>query len=195
MTSNLSDNELARLIAENADKGLEAAITLYGGSVKYVCTAILGKYPRDCEECVSDSFAELWRKIGKYDPSRGTLKSYVCIIARSLALSRLNKLAGARETVCEDIWLEAAADSAGAAGEAEGNELFDAVVSFISSMPPPDKDILANRFILFAKPSEIAAKLKLPKKQVENKLYRGRKKLCAFLAAKGMTKEAYLSEI
>lgn len=192
MENKANDAALVELIKSDANVGLSTAIKLYGGAVKAVCRSIIGRYPQDCEECVSDAFAELWRKIDRYDEERGTLKAYVCIIARSLALNRLNKIAGARETVCRDIWLEAACDTA---GTAEGNEAFAAIVGYIKLLPPPDGEIMARRFILFEKPSEIAARVSMPKKQIENRLYRERKKLCAFMTGKGITKEAYLSEV
>ena len=41
---------------------------------------------QDIEECVSDAFITLWNHPEKYDPSRGSLKSYLCRIAKNKAI-------------------------------------------------------------------------------------------------------------
>ena len=47
------------------------------------------KDARDAEEVASDAMARVLRAPEKYDSSRGSMKSYVALIARSQALSRL----------------------------------------------------------------------------------------------------------
>src|SRR4051812_36176842 len=52
------------------------------------------------EDVVQDVFVQLWLNPSAYDPSRGTLKSYVSMLARSRALDRWRSRA-AREHAVE----------------------------------------------------------------------------------------------
>jgi RNA polymerase sigma-70 factor (ECF subfamily) len=43
------------------------------------------------EDLVQDTFVKLWRNSGRYDPSRGSLDTWVLLIARSLAIDLIRR--------------------------------------------------------------------------------------------------------
>ena len=58
----------------------------------------------------------------------------------------------------------------------------------VDGLPPPDREIFVYRYFLELSTKEIAARLNLSVKQVENKLYRGRQKLRRQLIEKGVVR-------
>ena len=145
----------------------------------------------DIEECVSDVFARLWRKPEAFDPNRGTIKTYLCIMAKSMALNSFKTLAKNYENTAMQS-IEEAGEETGVEDtltivcrEESANELFD----IISGFPEPDSEILFRRYYLGEKPSAIAAKLCLQTKEVENRLYRGKNKLKGILLNGGWQHE------
>lgn len=132
----------------------------------------------DIEECVSDVFMELWAHPQKFDPARGSVKSYLCIMAKSRALNTLRKMGKDNTISFEDSPQEPAYEES--AGFNDYSELYEA----IRQMPTPTKEILVRRYFNDEKPHEIARKMKLPKKEIENRLYRGKQALKARLSEK-----------
>ncbi len=89
----MKDNDLVRLIRNDSEKGIARAIDVYGGLVHTVCSNILrGRSKEDVEEACSDTFVRLWKYIGTYDErKKASLKTYICILARSSALDLCKK--------------------------------------------------------------------------------------------------------
>jgi len=132
----------------------------------------------DIEECVSDVFVRLWRKPEAFDPNRGTIKTYLSIMAKSIALNRykaLTKHFEVESNRIEEGYEEDTLDIL--CREESAGELLDA----ISNLNEPESEILIRRFYLGEKPSIIAAKLCMQTKDVENRLYRGKNKLKSIL--------------
>lgn len=84
----LENLKFKKLILRDPEEGISKAIGLYGGAVKTICRNILSGYPEeDIEEAIAQSFAELWRSMPNYSPSRGSsVKSWLYGIARKTAL-------------------------------------------------------------------------------------------------------------
>jgi RNA polymerase sigma-70 factor (ECF subfamily) len=123
----------------------------------------------DVEECVSDVFVALWDQPQKYDPARGSLKNYLCIIAKSKAANIRKK--NSRSNV---VYLE---DYGDLVSEAEYSETHDyqALYAAIHALREPAREIMIRRYFHGQKPQKIADCMRLPKKQIENYLYNAKK--------------------
>src|SRR5258706_3381720 len=44
--------------------------------------------PQDAEECANDLFVTVWQDIGSYDPARGSLRTWLTMRAKFIALDR-----------------------------------------------------------------------------------------------------------
>jgi RNA polymerase sigma-70 factor (ECF subfamily) len=174
------DKQLYDALLSKDDKAIEFLIVKYHKLLWLVAESALKGLgtAEDVEECVSDVFVRLWRKPEAFDPDRGTMKVYLCVMAKSIALNRYKVLAksygaesGNEEKAAGEDTLEIICrkESAG--------ELLDA----ISALDEPDYEILIRRFYLGEKTSVIAKKLCMRTKDVENRLYRGKKKLQSIL--------------
>ena len=126
---------------------------------------------QDIEECVSDAFIELWNHPEKYDPSRGSIKSYLCRITKNKAIDiwrrkskdNIISLYDYVETPTEDDSFDIP----------DYSQLYEAV----RELPEPTREIVIRRYFHDEKPGKIAKRLGLPKKEIENRLYRGKKEL------------------
>ena len=181
----MNDVDLKQLIIDNPEKGLAAALDLYAPLVKSVVCRLIGTDSRqDIEECVADVFFKLYRNIAGFDPMGGTVKGYLCGIARYTALDYRRKNSKA-ESLFLNIENEIGIyhDPADSVAERTNNRILQQTVD---SLPPPDREIFIMRYYFGLKIADIAKKLEMDSKTVENKLYRGKKKLRTELAERGV---------
>lgn len=127
----------------------------------------------DIEEIVNDVFIQLWQKPEKYQPERGSLKTYLAIKTRSLALNRLKKKQRDLHDNIDDLTLSATEDTLDGKNTLAWQELYDVIMT----MEEPTKEILIRRFFYEMKPAEIRNIMSLPAKTIDNALYRGKKQI------------------
>lgn len=140
---------------------------------------------QDVEECVADTFIYLWEHPEKFDASRGSLKTLLCIIVRSRAIDRYRELQRRSTLPLEEAVLSVGAGMQEALlREETKRELLAAV----KALEEPNREILVRRYYHDQKPREIALALGLTVKQVDNSLYRSKRQLREALTAKGGTK-------
>ena len=129
---------------------------------------------QDVEECVADVFIDLWENPDKYDAARGTLKTWLCMVARCKAIDRYRMLSRHSTVSLESAMM------AGRMGMQDAllqEETKRELVAAVNALADVEKDILIRRYYYEQKPREIAKALDMPVKQVENHLYRSKQKL------------------
>lgn len=173
-------NELKTITAirEQNESVFESVIDRYSRLLWSIASAVLSQSgtEQDIEECVADAFIFLWNNSQRYDPNKGSLKTWLSIIVRSKALDRYRSLQK-YQIVSLD---EAFAENIGVTDSAEDINM--ELNSAISCLPLFDRDILIRRYYYEQKPKEIALALNLSVKQVDNSLYRSKQKLRRKLA-------------
>ena len=182
------ENRIRELLQKDPERGLELAIETFGPSVKWIAKMILGKdNVQDVEECMSETFLRLWRSAEGFDSGRQgtTLYSYTCGIARHVAIDMLRRRPKSSVSV-EAIALtgnDAAAmfpelrEETDFAEQLADQENRQAVLLAVDQMDPPDREIFLLRYWMELPVKRIAEVLELTEKQVENRLYRGKKAL------------------
>jgi RNA polymerase sigma-70 factor (ECF subfamily) len=138
--------------------------------------------PEDIEECISDVYMRLWRNPRAFDPDRGTIKTYLSVMTKSMALNRYKTMVKHYEAVGnvaeagygEDI-------SELVCREEDAGRLLDA----ICGLQEPDPEIFIRRYIFGEKASAVASRLGMDTKDIENRLYRGKNKLKNILSKGG----------
>lgn len=182
----MNEDQLRELLMQNPAAGLEAAISQYGTSVRWIVKKIVGtNKQQDIEECVSDTFVRLWQGIGQFDADKGTsLKSYLFGIARHTALDYRRKSLRLGELVpMEEAELSVSVDFEENMARSINSRLLQET---IRELPPPDKEIFVSRYFMGERVTDIAQRLGLSQKAVENKLYRGKKGLKNALMERGI---------
>lgn len=170
----MDDRKLLKLIKRNPEDGMAIVLDLYGDSVKTICSSILaGRNLEDVEEAIAETFVRLWRYGNNFSADRGTsLKSYIYSIARNASLDKLKTIHG------EEVSIEAIDnfrfnDNVLDIEDFVVNQEEESLVKdVIQSLDEPERSIFVMRYFYELKVKEIADRLQLPAKAVENKLYR-----------------------
>lgn len=172
----MNDEQIISKIKRGDESAISYAINRYSKLMWSIAGTILKNVgtDEDIEECVADVFVYLWKNPDKYDASRGKLKSWLCIVARSQAIDKYRRLAKRSFLSLDDMQLT---DNIGLIDGVLREEAEYKLISAVNELAEPDKEILTRRYYYGQKPKEIAFALDIPVKQVENRLYRTKLKL------------------
>nr|WP_284703730.1 sigma-70 family RNA polymerase sigma factor [Clostridium swellfunianum] len=158
---------------------------LYMGSVYGLAKSILINTgtEQDIEECVQDVFIEAWNNIDKFDESRGSLKTWILILCKYKALNKKKALIKKNNIIdIEALQLSSKEDI-------EENILLkerkDEVIEVIKSFNPIDKEIFLRRYFMEQSIEYICGYMKLSRQAVDNRLWRGRKRLREIIEIEG----------
>lgn len=177
----MTDRELAELIRQKPERGLDMLITRYSGLVFSIVRNRLSGVcaEEDIEECASDTFISFYRSISGFDPQRGSIKGYLCTIAkrRSAELySRKKREAPSvsidDEAAAEQLADEFLIDEALCEGE-ERQKVFRAV----DALGEPDREIVIRKYYLREPSRSIAERLGMTVSAVDTRTCRALKKL------------------
>ena len=95
VTASASDEQAAlleRVAAGDVGEPLAGLYRLYGSRLFGLGLRLLGERGM-AEEMVQETFVRLWRSAPRYDPARGTVKTFVFTIARRVAVDQLRRSA------------------------------------------------------------------------------------------------------
>lgn len=103
------EERLVALLMEGSPEGVEALYDAYGALAYTLALRVLSD-EHAAEDVVQECFLAVWRKAESYHPARGSLRSWICTIARNRAIDRLRSN---RSHSRFDIPIEAAIDAPG----------------------------------------------------------------------------------
>jgi RNA polymerase sigma factor, sigma-70 family len=169
--------QLINQIKERKPEALEKVIDLYLSHVSYLARKIL--YPiggeEDIEECIQDTFLDAWRNIDKYNPDRGSFKTWLLILCKFKALSiRKYYLSKPKMVEIEDFSTSPNHNPENDYLSKEGSK---EIIMAIQQLSPTDREIFTRRFVLNQEIDEISHAMKLTRKAIDNRLWRGRNQL------------------
>lgn len=172
----MNDEKIIQAIRDGSETAIDHVITKYSKLMWSIVSAVLKNIAseQDMEECVADVFIHLWNHPEKFDPQRGKLKVWLCVVARSQALDKYRELVRHNDIPLEDTFIP---DKIGAADRVLAQETRQALINAINTLHEPDREILIRRYYHEQKNREIAVALDIPVKHVENHLYRAKKKM------------------
>jgi RNA polymerase sigma-70 factor (ECF subfamily) len=93
-------SELLRRIALGDHEALAELFDLQSRLVSAVALRVV-RDRAEAEDVVQETFLQVWRQAGRFDPSRGRPEAWLCTIARTRALDRLRRRAARREEQAE----------------------------------------------------------------------------------------------
>lgn len=182
----MTDQELLILLKKDTESGLRELIRAYGAAFRTIARNILRDLSEeDIEEVISDILVGIWKSKDYFDESREvSFKSYCYGIARKTALKKRRECTKYGELIPlnEDL-LD---DGSDFHSKLEKQEEERVLVEVLMNEGEPLRSIFVFRYFYFFKVKEIAAVLKIPAKQVENCLYRGKERLKKELMKRGI---------
>ncbi|GKV69745.1 DNA-directed RNA polymerase sigma-70 factor [Sporosarcina sp. NCCP-2716] len=173
-----TEKNFIRRLKRQKEDAIEFVIDTYMPVVKAVVWKVLGPTDADHEECVSDVFLAVWDHADQFEGDASEFKKWICMVAKYKAIDayrRAMKRKG-REHGMEDLtFIQDRQDVLLVKEEQE--ELLMAM----SQLSEVDRDIFTMKYFLEMSNGEIAESLNVTKASVDNRLYRGKKKLSAVL--------------
>lgn len=145
----------------------------YGSLMLALGERMLGN-SREAEDVVHDVFVEVWQRAGQYDPTRGTVRTWIAMRMRSRCLDRLRSPERRRGTDLE---------SAGAQAMVGHTELDPSiadhprVLEALRELPEPQREVLVLGYFEGLSSSEIASRLSVPVGTVKSRVAAGLRKL------------------
>lgn len=184
----MKDRDLTRLLQNDPDAGLRAAMQAYAPLVKAVLLRILPREPQDVEECMADTFVALWRYAPRLEQQATPLRPWLVVTARNKGIDRYHLL-------CRNTALSLDADLGETIGELAEfdratSDAADWVGALVAAMDPPDREIFLRKYYLLQSSKEIAAALGMGEGTVNTRLSRGRERLRRQLQQKGVPNHA-----
>lgn len=189
------DDALHRELIERNPRALEALIRRYSREMSYYIRVVLDGCGtiQDAEECTNDLFVITWQDIDSYDPSRGSLHTWLTMRAKYVALDRRRHIQRRQLAVLsldgghtatsregEGVGVEVAmarATETSMDGLIEQRERREELQRALESLPELDRFLVYMRYFRLADTEEICKKTKLSRHAIDTRLWRARKAL------------------
>lgn len=178
----MQDNELMNILKTDPNSGMTLLLTQYGGLVYSVVKRKLAGQnfcDADIEHCVADTFSEFYCDLDKFHEAAGSIRAWLCVIARHNAYDRLRKYkkeAGTLSLDAEGI-AEPWDDTFSVEDALVTEELRRELLREIKALGEPDCSILLRKYYFSQSSKEIAAALNLTVSSVDTRTHRAIQKL------------------
>ena len=168
------DADLAALIREQPAVGLAALYDRYGRLIFSVALRVVQDHGA-AEEITQDVFLRCWRSLDRYQPSQGSLASWMLSITHNRAIDELRSRRGkdTRREISDDILQPQAAIDPGFEEALLRGEIQQA----LQMLPVAQRDVIELVFWSGLTRREIAERLSLPLGTVHTRLRLGMDKL------------------
>lgn len=172
----MKDEAVSQAIRNGDERAIHGLITKYSRLLWRIAQAVLQSVgsEQDIEECVADAFIYLWENPDKYDPRRGSLKTWLSIVVRSKSADRCRALSRTSALSLEE---DIQAAQAGPLEDLLAQDTRQELQQAVHTLEEPDRQIFIRRYAYGQKPREIALALGISVKEINNRLYRAKRKL------------------
>ncbi len=174
-----TDQQLADRLMARDEEALVEVIKLYGGVVNGMARRVVNE-PVLAEEVSQDVFLALWRRPGAFDPTRGSLKTFLVSIARNKAVDLVRKEQSVRRT--KDALLDEFTAEPVTRGFESDVETRSEVMDALVQLPEPQRHAIVLAYFGGRTYREVASELRAPEGTVKTRLRDGLLKLRRILA-------------
>jgi len=174
-----SDEALLVAIARGDRRALKRLYERLAGQALAVALRIL-RSRSEAEEIVQDVFVEVWQKAGRYDPARGSPRTWVLAIARNRSIDLVRSRQVENRTTSE-AGAQPDAPTASPLEEVEALQVRERIRHALSSLPPEQRKTLELAYFEGLSQSEIAERLSDPIGTVKSRIALAMRKLLASL--------------
>jgi RNA polymerase sigma-70 factor, ECF subfamily len=181
----MNDSLAIQAIAQQNPKGLEYLMDQYGLLILRLVRRVLGSdHPGDIEECANDVWMAVWFKAPQYEPAKASVKTWICLIARSKAIDRMRKIwrsVGSTFSLNDERMPELQAEMLELQERIENREDLAKraaeLTQALTQMNPDERSILIRRYFYREDIAELASSLGVARAAMDNRLSRARKQL------------------
>ena len=183
----MDDKNIIDLFYERSEQAVGELAKKYGKLVRHIAENILRDMD-DAEECENDTYLACWNSIPPEYPL--ALTSYVCRIARNMAVSKYRSNTALKRNGHYDIALDELTECisvrASMEDEIQAKELGQAINGFLTDLRAEDRLIFVRRYWFSDSVSHIAKLVGTSENRISVRLFRIREKLRRFLKKEGL---------
>jgi RNA polymerase sigma-70 factor (ECF subfamily) len=179
----LADEELMPWIGRKDAEAFEVFYDRHGGAAYSLAYRILGERGA-AEDCIQEAFISIWRSGGRFDPTRGSVRSWTLSIVRNRAIDALRSKAGKapKLTFDDEEILESRPSGELTEEEAMRHETATEVRGALSQLPDEQSKAIQLAYFGGFSQSEIASMLNVPLGTVKGRMRLGLEKIRGQLA-------------
>ena len=179
----LADEELMPWIGRKDAEAFEVFYDRHGGAAFSLAYRILGERGA-AEDCIQEAFISIWRSGGRFDPTRGSVRSWTLSIVRNRAIDVLRSKAGKapKMTFDDDEIIESRPSAELTDEEAMRHETATEVRGALSQLPDEQSKVIQLAYFGGFSQSEIAGMLNVPLGTVKGRMRLGLEKIRGELA-------------
>jgi RNA polymerase sigma-70 factor, ECF subfamily len=179
----LADEELAALVDAKDAAAFEVFYDRHGGAAYSLAHRIVGDRQL-AEDVIQDAFLSIWRSSARYDPARGSVRSWTLGVVRNRAIDALRRASGPAPKLDLDdaALLEARAAPERTEAEAIRRDAAERVRGAVGALPPEQSEVIALAYFGGFSHSEIASMLGAPLGTIKGRMRLGLEKLRQALA-------------
>lgn len=181
-----ADRRLAARLVARDEAALSSVFADYGAAVLGVSRRVLRNEVM-AEDVTQEVFTFLWCHPDRYDPSRGSLRAWLTMLAHRRSVDRVRREQRRSRT-------ESRADRAGVT-EPEGDDqvatqwICDRVRRALATLPSEQRDVLVRAYYGGRTYREVARDLSIPEGTVKSRIRLGLKKLNELLSGEFASEE------
>jgi len=171
-------------IGRKDPEAFEVFYDRHGGAAYSLAYRILGER-NAAEDCIQEAFISIWRSGGKFDSTRGSVRSWTLSIVRNRAIDALRSKAGKapKLTFDDDEILAARPAQERTEDEAIMHETATEVRGALTKLPADQSKVIELAYFGGFSQSEIAGMLNVPLGTVKGRMRLGLTKLRVSLQA------------
>lgn len=183
-----TESKLVKRIIKKDIKAFDILIQTYTKSVYCLAYQIMhiNCTKEDIEECVSDVFVDVWRKIEDFDIRKGSFKTWVLILAKYKALQYKRNQKNINIVDIEEYQVISQFDIE---QELIDKETQKEIINIINSWNDIDKKIFIRRYFFDDSISSLMDMFGLTRSAIDNRLLRCRKRLKEVMGNERQTDE------
>jgi RNA polymerase sigma-70 factor (ECF subfamily) len=184
-----ADSVIAARLRAGDEAALAEIYDRFAPTVLGVARRVTGD-PHAAEEAVQEAFLWVWTHPERFDPSRGTLRSWLAVLSYRRAVDWVRTEVSRRRTIpsSRGSWEVASAEEVVLeAHDAQvAEELAATVRSAVDALPAAQRDVVRLLYFEGRRVSDIAATLGVPEGTAKTRLRAARQRLAADLGTEGL---------
>ena len=172
----MTDREILNLYSQNPEKAITYLVDTYSALVYTIVYSKLGNVSakEDIEETVADVFIQLFRYTNNIDLEKGSIKSYISVMAKRIAQRKAMTIINKEKAFSIDDLSNSIPFSSEEIKQKENRQV---LLECIKKLGKPDSDILVLKYFYGLKSKEIGKTLGIKTNTVDKRISRSLKKL------------------
>lgn len=173
-----NETNFIKRLKKQDEAALEYVIETYSSFIHAICYKVLSNISTEAiDECINDVFLTIWQSVNHFKGEPEDFKKWIGMMTKYKAIDAFRKLEKQRAREQSDEMLHERATQDDVQMHLLKKEDKYTLLLALSTLAELDRDIFMMKYSLHLSTIEIAESLNLSISAVENRLYRGKKKL------------------